>query len=115
MSVSMVEIWSGKAIANDLNAAKTKLTELSLDDLMLLEDLPRLEFLDQEHQMKQYAIEYMTEPSIQRAVNEAFLAVVRSQYWEQLDQGHFPDHKGAERLLTTITFALSKAPYDLSD
>merc|ERR1719272_16290 len=82
---------------------------------MLLEDLPALAFLDQESKMMQYAIEYMTEPSLQRAVNEAFLAVLRSRYWEQLDKGDFPDFKGAEALFTTVTFALSRAPYDLCD
>merc|ERR1719454_1391559 len=84
---------------------------------MVLEDLPSLPIsaLEQEGEMIALVCEYVTNPAIQRAVNEAFMSLVRSNYWDQLHRGYFPDHKGAETLLSLINLAQTKSRYDLRD
>lgn len=113
-TAAMVTVQAGHKIVAEIQEAKQKLA--SEDALHLLSDLPTMPFLEQEPNMMHLAGTYVTEPAIQRAINEAFFALVRTQYWRMVEHGEFASFAGeAEHLLASIMLAFSKPHYDLTD
>merc|ERR1719440_1152674 len=106
---------SGTYLQDQIEKTKDYIGEFEMEELLVLEDLPNLSALTQEGDMIALACEFVTNPAIQRAINEAFMSLVRSNYWDQLHRGYFPDHKGAETLLSLINLAQTKSRYDLRD
>jgi len=116
VAAAMVTVQAGHKMVKELKEVKQKLAEYKSDALMLLCELPQIPLLDQESAMMHLAESYVTEPAIQRAINEAFLSLVRTQYWHMVEHGEFASFAGeAEHLLSSIMLAFSKPHYDLTD
>lgn len=115
-TAAMVSVMSGTKLHADLVQAKGKLATKNHGLLELLHDLPPMPLLDQEKHLDELSQKYMTDPHIQRAVNEAFLSLVRSQYWGMVEMNEFVSYVNeAEHLFTSITLAFSRPHYDLHD
>jgi hypothetical protein len=50
-----------------------------------------------------------------RAFNEAFLKLVKHEYWRQIDERLLPNQSDGERLLLSLLVAQSSPPYELVD
>lgn len=79
-------------------------------------DLPKLPLVDQHENLKTLAKEGPTEPRLVQAVNEAFLKLLRAQYWEQIEAGEFVSGtRDVEMLLNSVQLAFKHAGTRLAD
>lgn len=112
----MVNLQAGHIIVHEVEEQKGLVRRMAPKDLFQLSELPALPLMEQEQQMYSLVSTYMTDPALQRAVNEAFLSMVRSQYWKMIEHGEFVSFSNeAEHLLTSVTLAFSQTHYDLND
>mmetsp|Transcript_125543 Transcript_125543/g.198962 ORF Transcript_125543/g.198962 Transcript_125543/m.198962 type:complete len:810 (-) Transcript_125543:73-2502(-) len=84
--------------------------------IMDLLDVPAFPFEDRESELEAIIRENDTEETAIKSVNEAFLSLLRSQYWAQLDAGEFVGGVAdAEMLLTSTSLAMKHAGCRLND
>jgi len=77
-------------------------------------DLPAMVFADAEPLLIELVSKNTPDLEIVRAVNQAFLSIVRASYWDMIEHGDFYADE-AEQMLSSITLALSRNYYDLDD
>jgi len=107
---------SAEDIISRHSGAKEALKEVPKEGLRLLNNIPTMALLDQEEHMKEIMRGRSKDPKMQRAINEAFLALVRAQYWKQLEAGDFvAGTSHAELLLNSISSAFSCCAQSLDD
>mmetsp|Transcript_58289 Transcript_58289/g.138898 ORF Transcript_58289/g.138898 Transcript_58289/m.138898 type:complete len:1414 (-) Transcript_58289:78-4319(-) len=107
---------SGNQVLNELEEAKLRLDRVTTEDLDMLGEMPPLILLDKEEEMCDLVRDTEIDPSMQRALTEVFLLLVRSQYWAQIEAGRFaPGTKHAESLLNSVSSALHHSAEGLTD
>lgn len=82
--------------------------------LKLLRDVPEMPFQESVPRMIDVIMKYRVDKNIQRSVNEAFLCLVRAEYWHMLENSDFCGTE-AEMVLASVTLALSHRNYDVGD
>lgn len=85
-------------------------------DVELLGDVGGLPSYEEELKLIQLVMSSPEEPLLLRAINEAFLSLVKAQYWEQIQEGQIVSgtHE-AGILLSSVKLALSQEVVDLCD
>merc|ERR1719487_344363 len=81
-------------------------------------DIPGLPFADQEEGMMKDIKDMSSKlkNASMKSTHEAFLALLRNQYWQQLDDGEFiAGTKEAEMLLTSVSLSFPHSYTHLSD
>jgi NhaP-type Na+/H+ or K+/H+ antiporter len=115
-SMIYAQVINGSKLVAEIDEIKKKLYDGAQGKLEYLRDIPEMPLLDQEEDMARLAIEYVTNPAVQRAVNEAFMSLVRSRYWQMISAREFAsyDHE-ARHLLNSVESATAVPMYDLAD
>lgn len=110
------QVLNGNKIVAELDHVKSLFSDNTMDCLQDLSELPEMPLLDQEANLGGLVLDYVTEPAIQRAINEAFLSLVRACYWEMNENREFSSFDGEfAHLLGSVELALSTPLYDLND
>ncbi|CAJ1394481.1 unnamed protein product [Effrenium voratum] len=77
-----------------------------LDDLPMQNDMPHIHHVVEKDNVW---------PPMLRVLNEAFLKIVESEYWELIEKRHFPDTETGEALLLSVSMARETPPHELKD
>merc|ERR1719162_2710186 len=81
-------------------------------------DMPEIPFIDNvtEGLLMDNITEKVVDPEIFKATNEAFLNMLKAQYWHQLDAGEFVSGTSeADLLLRSVSLAFTQAGHHLGD
>lgn len=113
---AMVNVMAGHKLVHDLREAKATFPRLPESAMVHLAEFPGIPLLEHEADMISLVESTVTEPAFQRSVNEAFLQLVKAQYWHFVEDDEFASsaHE-AEVLLASITLSVAKNVYDLCD
>jgi len=102
-------------ICEHFSSARQLFLSLDLDDIRYL-DLPKMPFADKEDEYEIFIRENDFDSDYLKSVNTAFLSLVASHYWQQIEAGEFAaGNADAEMLLTSVSLAIRDAGANLSD
>jgi len=111
----------GLDLADSVKTAKASVTAIkwlqtgNREFSRILKNFPEIPFKGQEDGLMDIVQSESVEPGLMRMFNEAYLQLVRTQYWHQIEAGLLPGVRDAELLLLSITLAQSQPTYDLCD
>jgi NhaP-type Na+/H+ or K+/H+ antiporter len=115
--------YSYEAFVEELAQVKQTFKEIPAENLEILQaasscilQLSEGETRDREAQFLDILKTEAPEPAFLRAINEAFLHIVRSLYWEEMDHGDLkPGSFEADVLLSSLVHAMERAESELKD
>jgi len=109
------QFLSGTELADMLVQAKELFDEVK-EELEVIGAVPSFPLVEEEDAMIEFLQKHSPDPKLLKALNEAFLTLVRAQYWHQIEHGCFAPGTGtADLLINTISNALHHAERGLLD
>lgn len=106
----------GQTLVDNMEAARLEFQRSVPSHTLEFLDLPALPWAAKERELKDWVLGIEPEPNMIQCINEAFLALIRAQYWHQIEAGEFvAGTSDAEMLLSSVSFAFKCANRKLSD
>jgi len=106
----------GLELVQDHQQAKMEYYAIPQHQKDILSEIVDMPMVEREDAMRMMAETNTPDPQLTHAVNQAFLALVQSEYWHKIEAGEFIEGSNhAEKLLASISYAIPEAASGLTD